>query len=54
MRIIVRLLRLLLPSWRMVVLGILLSLFALLANLGLLALSSWFIASMAIAGSRGQ
>ena len=53
MRIIVRLLRLLLPSWRMVVLGILLSLFALLANLGLLALSSWFITSMAIAGSLG-
>ena len=53
MRIVARLLRLLLPSWRMVVLGILLSLFALLANLGLLALSSWFIASMAVAGSLG-
>jgi ATP-binding cassette subfamily C protein CydC len=53
MKIIPRLLGLLLPSWRMVALGILLSLVALLANLGLLALSSWFIASMAIAGSLG-
>ncbi len=48
-----RLLKLLLPSWRLVLAGILLSLFALLANLGLLALSSWFIASMAVAGSLG-
>ncbi len=46
-----RLLSFLLPSWRMALLGILLSLFALLANMALLALSSWFIATMAIAGS---
>ena len=42
-----RLLRLLLPSWRMALLGIFLSLLALLANMALLALSSWFITSMA-------
>ncbi len=48
-----RLLSLLLPSWRMAVLGILLSLIALAANLGLLALSSWFITSMALAGAAG-
>jgi ATP-binding cassette subfamily C protein CydC len=38
----------------MALLGILLSLLALLANMSLLALSSWFIASMAIAGSLGM
>jgi ATP-binding cassette subfamily C protein CydC len=48
-----RLVSLLLPSWRMALLGILLSLFALAANLGLLALSSWFITSMALAGVSG-
>ena len=48
-----RLLSLLLPSWRMALLGILLSLLALAANLGLLALSSWFITSMALAGAAG-
>jgi ATP-binding cassette subfamily C protein CydC len=48
-----RLLSLLLPSWRTALLGILLSLFALAANLGLLALSSWFITSMALAGVSG-
>ena len=53
MRWQVRLLSLLLPSWKMAVLGILLSLFALAANLGLLALSSWFITSMALAGASG-
>ncbi len=48
-----RLFGLLRPHWRTVLLGILLSLLALAANVGLLALSSWFIASMAIAGSLG-
>ncbi len=38
-------------EWPRVLLGVLLSLGTLLANLALLALSSWFIASMAIAGS---
>ena len=51
MRWQVRLLSLLLPSWRMAALGILLSLFALAANVALLALSSWFITSMALAGA---
>ena len=45
-----RLIGVLLPSWRMALLGILLSLFALLSNMALLALSSWFITSMALAG----
>jgi len=48
-----RLARLLLPHWRPVLLGVLLSLATILANIGLLSLSSWFIASMAIAGSTG-
>jgi ATP-binding cassette subfamily C protein CydC len=46
-----RLLGLLVPSWRMALLGIFLSLLALLANMALLALSSWFITSMAVAGA---
>jgi ATP-binding cassette subfamily C protein CydC len=37
----------------MALLGVFLSLFALAANLGLLALSSWFITSMALAGAAG-
>jgi ATP-binding cassette subfamily C protein CydC len=53
MKLPFRLLALLLPSWRMAVLGILLSLFALAANLSLLALSTWFITSMALAGAAG-
>jgi ATP-binding cassette subfamily C protein CydC len=48
-----RLLWLLLPSWRMALWGILLSFFALAANLALLAVSSWFITSMALAGVSG-
>lgn len=51
MRDLLRLLRLLRPYWHWVLLGIVLSLFTVLANVGLLALSSWFIASMAIAGA---
>ena len=53
MKLPFRLLALLLPSWRMALLGILLSLLALAANLTLLALSSWFITSMALAGAVG-
>ncbi len=48
-----RLLRLMAPHWRRVLLGGALSLATLAANVGLLALSSWFIASMAIAGVTG-
>ena len=46
-----RLAALILPAWPMALLGIFLALLALLANMALLALSSWFITSMAIAGS---
>jgi ATP-binding cassette subfamily C protein CydC len=48
-----RLAALLLPSWRVAALGILLSFLALASNLSLLALSSWFITSMALAGATG-
>jgi ATP-binding cassette subfamily C protein CydC len=53
MRLWLRLLTLLRPYWRRVLLGVFLSLLALGANMGLLALSSWFITSMAIAGVLG-
>lgn len=53
MRTLLLLLRLVLVHCRRVVLGIILSTFAILANVGLLGLSSWFIASMALAGSLG-
>ena len=53
MKELLRLARLVLPLWRWAVLGILLALATVLAHIGLLALSSWFIASMAIAGSAG-
>jgi ATP-binding cassette, subfamily C, bacterial CydC len=52
-RNLARLARLMLPQWRWALLGVLLSLLTLLANVGLLALSSWFITSMAIAGVAG-
>ena len=53
MRDLLRLVGLVRPHWRLALLGLFLSLAALLANLGLLALSSWFIASMALAGLAG-
>ena len=53
MRDLLRLAGLLVPQWRRVLLGTALALATVLANIGLLALSSWFIASMAIAGSLG-
>lgn len=53
MKGLLRLARLMAPHWRQVALGAALSLVTLLANIGLLALSSWFIASMAIAGTLG-
>jgi ATP-binding cassette, subfamily C, bacterial CydC len=49
--VLIRLIRIVLPEWRWALAGTCLSLAALLANMALLALSSWFIASMAIAGS---
>jgi len=51
MRRWLRLAALILPAWPVALLGIFLALLALLANVALLALSSWFITSMAIAGS---
>jgi ATP-binding cassette subfamily C protein CydC len=53
MKDLFRIARLALPLWRWVVLGIILSLATTLAHIGLLALSSWFIASMAAAGVLG-
>jgi ATP-binding cassette, subfamily C, bacterial CydC len=53
MRVFARLAALLRPHAGTVIGGILLSVLALAANVGLLALSSWFIASMAVAGVLG-
>ena len=53
MRELLRLGRLLAPHRARIALGLALALAAVLANIGLLALSSWFIASMALAGSLG-
>ena len=50
MRDFVRLLRLFMGSWRWVLAGIGLTVLVILANVGLLALAGWFIASMALAG----
>ncbi len=52
-RNLLRLAALMRPHWRRAALGVLLALAAALANIGLLALSSWFIASMALAGAVG-
>ncbi len=48
-----RLIRLFKPYWGWMALGILLSLITIIANVGLLALSGWFISIMAIAGVAG-
>jgi ATP-binding cassette subfamily C protein CydC len=53
MKELVRLARLLARHKGRIALGVGLALASLLANIGLLALSSWFIATMAIAGSLG-
>lgn len=53
MKDLLRIARLALPLWRWVLLGIVLSFLTTLVHVGLLALSSWFIASMAIAGALG-
>jgi len=50
---LLRLLPLLRPHLRWVLLGIFLAFLTVLANVGLLALSSWFITTMAIAGLAG-
>jgi ATP-binding cassette subfamily C protein CydC len=48
-----RLLLLFKPYWGWMALGILLSLITILANVGLMALSGWFITAMALAGVAG-
>jgi ATP-binding cassette subfamily C protein CydC len=50
MREILRLLGLFVPYWKWMLGGLLLSVVTFLADVGLMALSGWFIASMAIAG----
>ncbi len=51
MKELARLVALLRPHTKWVILGILLSLLTVIANIGLLALSSWFVATMAMAGA---
>ncbi|HTX73549.1 MAG TPA: thiol reductant ABC exporter subunit CydC [Rectinemataceae bacterium] len=53
MRELFRLAALIRPHWRRALLGLALALATLLANMALLALSSWFIATMALAGLAG-
>ena len=53
MREILRLLGLFAPYWKWIGAGIFLSVVTFLADVGLMALSGWFIASMAIAGLTG-
>jgi ATP-binding cassette subfamily C protein CydC len=50
---LLRLLRLFRPYWGWITLGTLLSFATLLANVGLMAISGWFISAMAIAGAAG-
>ncbi len=53
MRELLRLARLLGPYWKWMALGVLLSFLTLIANVGLMAVSGWFIAAMALAGLAG-
>jgi len=48
--IFIRLSKLFKPHWRLIVLGIFLAVFTIIANVGLMAISGWFLASMAAAG----
>ncbi len=50
MKDLLRLLRLIGPGWRWQALGVALGVVVVLANVGLLALSGWFIAAMGLAG----
>jgi len=52
-QVVLRLLKLIRPWWGWMLLGSLLSLITILANVSLMALSGWFIATMAIAGITG-
>lgn len=53
MRLVLRLLRLMWPVRWMMALSIALALVAMLANIGLMAVSGWFIAAMGLAGAAG-
>lgn len=53
MRDLLRLARLLESYWKWMALGVLLSFATLIANLGLMTMSGWFIAAMALAGLAG-
>lgn len=53
MRLVLRLLRLMWPVRWMIALSIALALVAMLANIGLMAVSGWFIAAMGLAGAAG-
>lgn len=53
MREVLRLLRLFLPYWGWMAGGIALAAITVLANVGLMAISGWFIAAMALAGASG-
>ncbi len=52
--IFIRLSLLFIPHYHWIALGILLSVLTILANVGLMAISGWFIASMALAGLTGE
>ena len=52
-QVIKRLLKLMRPWWGWMLLGTLLSLLTIIANISLMALSGWFIATMAMAGITG-
>jgi len=53
MRTVLRLGRLIGPYWKWMLLGVLVSFITLVANVGLMTLSGWFIAAMALAGLAG-
>lgn len=48
--IFIRLSKLFKPHWKLIVLGIFLSIVTVISSVGLIALSGWFLASMAVAG----
>ncbi len=50
---LLRLTRLVTPYWKPMALGVLLSFVTLISNVGLMAVSGWFIAAMALAGLAG-
>ncbi|MFW5730461.1 MAG: thiol reductant ABC exporter subunit CydC [Desulfonatronovibrionaceae bacterium] len=54
MKVLLRLLKLMLPQWKWLLAGLACSVLTLGANAGLLALAAWFLACMAAAGLSGQ